>query len=87
MRSTTAEWRGSVTQKRGTFTGPYAGYCERGAATRNNRNSRPNVVTRRVSVERTGAVPRQRGVRSNNSNSQVALGHFSSRVRCTSWDS
>ena len=32
------------------------------------------VVTRRVSVERTGAVPRQRGVRPNNNNSQIALG-------------
>ena len=74
MRSTTAEWRGSVAQKRGTFAGPCAGYCERGTATRNNRIARPNVVTRRVSVERTGAVPPQRRVRPKNSNSQVALG-------------
>ena len=74
MGSTTAEWRGSVAQKRGTFAGACAGYSKRGAAMRNNRIPRPNVVTRRVSVERTGAVPRQRGVRPNNNNSQVALG-------------
>ena len=61
MGSTTAEWKGSVAQKRGTFAGPCAGYSERGAATRNNRISRPNVVMRGVSVERTGAVPRQKG--------------------------
>ena len=74
MGSTTAEWRGSVAQKRGTFAGPCAGYRERGVATRNNRILRPNVVTRRVSVERTGVVPHQRGVRPNdNNNSQVAL--------------
>ena len=70
----TAEWRGSVAQKRGTFVSPCAGYSEKGAATRNRRIPRPNVVTRRVSVERTGAVPRQSGVRPNNNNSQVALG-------------
>ena len=75
MGSTTAEWRWSVAQKKGTFVSPCAGYSERGAATRNRRISRPNVVTRRVSVERTGAVPRQSGVRPNNNNkSQVALG-------------
>ena len=71
MGSTTAEWRGSVAQKRGTFAGPCAGYSERGAATRNKNIPRPNVVTRRVSVERTGAVPRQSGVRPNNNNSQA----------------
>ena len=88
MGSTTAEWRGSVAQKRGTFAGPCAGYRERGAATRNNRILRPNVVTRRVSVERTGVVPHQRGVRPNsNNNSQVALEALSSRIRCTSCDS
>ena len=74
MESTTAEWRGSVAQKRRTFAGPCAGYIERGAATRNNMIPRPNVVTRRVTVEWTGAVPCQRGVRPNNNNSQVALG-------------
>ena len=74
MGSTTAEWRGGVAQKRGTFAGPCAGDRERGAATRNSRIPRPNVVTRRISVERTGAVPRKRGVRPNNNNSQVALG-------------
>ena len=74
MGSTTAEWRGSVAQKRGIFAGPCAGYSERGAATRNNRIPGPNVVTRLVFVERTGAVPRERGVRPNNNNSQVALG-------------
>ena len=76
MVSTTDEWRESVAQKRGTFAGPCAGHSERGAATRNNWIPRPNVVTRRVSVERTGAVPRQRGVRPNNNNSQVALGEL-----------
>ena len=74
MGSTTAEWRGSVTQKRGTFAGPCAAYSERGAATRNKRIPRPNVVTRRVSGERTGAVPRQSGVLPDNNNNQVALG-------------
>ena len=69
MGNTTAEWRGSVAQKRGMFAGPCAGYSERGAATRNNRIPGPNVVTRLVSVERTGAVPRQRRVRPNNNNS------------------
>ena len=74
MGSTPAEWRGSVAQKMGIFAGPCAGYSERGAAMRNNRIPGPNVVTRLVSVERTGAVPRERGVRPNNNNSQVALG-------------
>ena len=74
MGSTTAEWRGSVARKRGTFAGPCTGYSDRGAATRNNRIARPNVVTRRVSVERASAVPREKGVRSSNNNSQVALG-------------
>ena len=41
MGSTTAEWRGSVAQKRGTFAGPCAGYSESGASTRNNRIPRP----------------------------------------------
>ena len=53
MGSTTAEWRGSVAQKRGTFAGSCAGYSERGSATRNNRIPGPNVVTRLVSVKRT----------------------------------
>ena len=74
MGNTAAEWRGSIAQKTGTFAGPCAGYSERGAASRNNRIPRPDVVTQRISVERTGAVPRQRGVRSNNNNSRVALG-------------
>ena len=39
-----------------------------GAAIRNNRSHRPNVVTRGAATELTGAVTRYRGVRPNNNN-------------------
>ena len=87
MGGTTAEWSGSVAQKRGTFAGPCAGYCERGAATRNNRIPRPNVVTRRVSVERTARLPVKGEYVPTTATARWLWGHFSSRVRCTSCDS
>ena len=60
--------------KEGNFRWPLCRLQGERAATRNNRILRPNVVTRRVSMERTGVVPHQRGVRpNNNNNSQVAL--------------
>ena len=78
MGGTTAEWSGSVVQKKGTFAGPCAGY---------SRIPRPNVVTRRVSVERTARLPVKGEYVPTTATARWLWGHFSSRVRCASCDS
>ena len=47
---------------------PVPATARAGAAIRNNRIHRPNVVTRRAAVELTGAITRYRGVHPNNNN-------------------
>ena len=47
---------------------PVPATARTGAAIRNNRFHRPNVVTRRAAAELTGAVTRYRGVRPNKNN-------------------
>ena len=47
---------------------PVPATARKGAAMRNNRMNRPNVVTGRAAVELTGVVTRYRGVRPNNNN-------------------
>ena len=47
---------------------PVPATARTGAAIRNNRTHRPNVITRRAAVEQTGAVTRYRGVRPNKNN-------------------
>ena len=60
---------GAFPETEGLSPTPLPATARRGAARRNNRIHRPNVVTRRAATELTGAVTRYRGVRPNNNNS------------------
>ena len=65
--STPSGVRGSPETARPSPT-PVPATARTGAAIRNNRVHRPNVVTRRAAVELTGAVTRYKGVRPNKNN-------------------
>ena len=54
---------------------PVSATARTGAALRNNRIHRPNVVTRRAAVELTGAVTRYRGVSPNKNNNNDDNNH------------
>ena len=59
---------GASQETEGLSSAPMPATSRRGAAMRNNRVHRPNVVTRRAAVELTGAVTRYKGVRPNKNN-------------------
>ena len=63
---------GASQETEGLSPAPVPATAKRGAAIRNNRIDRPNVVTRRAAAELTGAVTRYRGVQpNNNSNNSI----------------
>ena len=64
--------RGASPKPEGARPAPMPATARRGAAIRNNRIRRTNVVTRRAVAELTGAVTRYWGVRHNNNHAALA---------------
>ena len=66
---------GASQETEGLSPAPMPPTSRRGAAMRNNRVHRPNVVTRRTAAELTGTATRYGGVRTSNNNNDNSNNH------------